>query len=317
MGALADGLQLMGTCRGEAAPNHQACSFDDGMMIVRDAFLVEPDDDLDLPAVVRRKAPPRPQQKRASRQAPRKIGMGEKLVSQAANNPGRVAAALFLTGCAGVIAWNALVLQNVRHPAPLFNVRDPAMAGAPMPLTPPAAQPLPPTRPGEAPEAQALAAHEQPLQLVPPPVEPPPAPAAPAPRASSRSAISDLIRSNGTPAPAPQPQRVQQAAVQASAPVQAPVRAPTVRDPIAEMIRLGGPVPTPPANVGQPASDGVLAGQRALARLGYGVRVDGEMGPGTRQAIQKFEQDRRLPITGTFNARTARELSAASGIAVQ
>jgi len=237
------------------------------------------------------------------------------------NNPGRVAAALFLTGCAGAIAWNALLMQDARHPAPLFSAREPAMSEegpvseAPMPLYPPAGeQPLPPARPGsEVFVAQPLATHEQPLQLVPPPGETAThAPASPAPRASSRGAISDLIRSNGVPPAAPQ--RTQQAA--APAPAQAPARAQTVRDPIAEMIRLGGPVPTPPANVGQ-SSDIVLSGQRALARLGYRLKVDGEMGPGTRQAIQRFEQDRRLPVTGTFNARTVRELSAASGIAVQ
>jgi peptidoglycan hydrolase-like protein with peptidoglycan-binding domain len=91
-----------------------------------------------------------------------------------------------------------------------------------------------------------------------------------------------------------------------------------VRDPIAEIIRMGGPVPTPPANVGRSdAGDLVLSGQRALARLGYGVKVDGMMGAGTRQAIERFEQDRRLPVTGEFGPRTVRELSAVSGIMVQ
>jgi peptidoglycan hydrolase-like protein with peptidoglycan-binding domain len=160
------------------------------------------------------------------------------------------------------------------------------------------------------PEAQALAAHEQPVSEA-------PAEAVPTSRSVSRSAITDLIRNNGVPSAAPQPPaRAQQAAAQA--PASAPARATTVRDPIAEMIRLGGPVPTPPANVGR--SDGgdiVLAGQRALARLGYGVKADGSMGPGTRQAIERFEQDRRLPVTGTFGPRTARELSSLSGIVVQ
>jgi peptidoglycan hydrolase-like protein with peptidoglycan-binding domain len=41
------------------------------------------------------------------------------------------------------------------------------------------------------------------------------------------------------------------------------------------------------------------------------------MGSGTRQAIERFEQDRRLPVTGEFNARTVRELTTASGITVQ
>ena len=49
---------------------------------------------------------------------------------------------------------------------------------------------------------------------------------------------------------------------------------------------MGGPVPVPPGNVGRPdPGDTVLAGQRALARLGYSVKVDGMMGSGTRQAI--------------------------------
>ncbi|WP_445501856.1 peptidoglycan-binding domain-containing protein [Microvirga sp. G4-2] len=282
---------------------------------MRDAFAAESDDDFDLPAVVRRKAPPRPQQRRAAKQPPRKIGLGERLVTQAMNHPGRMVAAVFLTGCAGAIAWNALLLQNVRHPAPLFTHRDPTVAVAPAPLPAPG-QPLPPARPGdERPEAQDMAVYEEPAGRAPAPVEAAPAPA---PRAASRSAISDLIRNNGVPSAAPQPQpaRTQQAAVQA--PVPASAHASTVRDPIAEMIRLGGPVPTPPANVGRPdGGDIVLSGQRALVRLGYGVKVDGGMGPGTRQAIQRFEQDRRLPVTGTFSPRTVRELSALSGIAVQ
>jgi hypothetical protein len=284
------------------------------MMLVRDAFAAETDDDFDLPAVVRRKASPRPQQKRAAKRAPRKVSLGERLAAHALKHPGRVVAAVFLTGCAGAIAWNALVLQNVRHPAPLFTQQDPAAAAAPVEMHA-STQPLPPSRPGaEVAEAQAIAVQEP--YHPPAPVETAPAPTASTPRNAPRSGIGDLIRNNGVPSPAAQ--RTQQAADPAPAPAAPPTRAQTVRDPIAEMIRLGGPVPTPPANVGRPdAADIVLSGQRALARLGYGVKVDGLMGPGTRQAIERFEQDRRLPVTGTFNSRTARELSAQSGIAVQ
>ena len=291
----------------------RCCSFKDGMMMVRDSFAAETDDDLDLPAVVRRKASPRPQQKRSARQTPRKAGLSERLMTQALKHPGRVVASVFLVSCAGAIAWNALLLQEVRHPAPLFTHPDPSMAAAPAPVPAPG-QPMPPARPGtEAPEAHAMAAFEQPEPL--PSAETAPAPAAPAPRTASRSGIGDLIRNNGVPTP---PQRAQQTAVQTPAPAPASSRAPTVRDPIAEMIRLGGPVPTPPANVGRPdGGDTVLSGQRALARLGYGVKVDGAMGPGTRQALERFEQDRRLPVTGTFSPRTVRELSTLSGIAVQ
>ena len=62
----------------------------------------------------------------------------------------------------------------------------------------------------------------------------------------------------------------------------------------------------------------VAAAQRALQKLGYGqVKVDGVFGQETRQAIERFERERRLTPTGELGPRTARELSAASGIRVE
>jgi hypothetical protein len=202
----------------------------------------------------------------------------------------------------------------VRHPAPLFNHSNPSQAAAaPVAATP---EMLPPARPGaETAEAQALMSPE-PIQHAAASAEAAPTQPASAPRPPARLAITDLVRGGGVPPAAPQPivRPMQNAAVAAPA----PQRAAAARDPIADMIRLAGPVPTPPANVGrQDPGDIVLAGQRALARLGYSVKVDGTMGPGTRQAIERFQQDRKLPVTGEFNGRTARELSAQSGIAVQ
>jgi peptidoglycan hydrolase-like protein with peptidoglycan-binding domain len=91
------------------------------------------------------------------------------------------------------------------------------------------------------------------------------------------------------------------------------------RDPIADLIRIGGGAPpTPPALVGKPDTRTVAAGQRALAKLGYRTaKVDGVMGPDTRLAIERFERERRIPVTGEFGGRTARELAALSGIAVE
>ena len=51
-------------------------------------------------------------------------------------------------------------------------------------------------------------------------------------------------------------------------------------------------------------------------KLGYVVRPDGVMGTGTRQALQMFEQSRKLSVTGDLNPRTLRELGAQSGIAI-
>ena len=272
---------------------------------MREALAARPDDDFVLSAPVRRKSAVRPK--------PKRIGAGERALSFVLGHPRQIVAAVLLTGCGGVIAWNALVQQSAPHPAPLFTQRD--AAPAPMPaqsrLLPPArpapafdeTQPFAPAQ--EAPGAHAAATSSQAS-----------APTVSTPKPPPRGAIAELIRNGGDTAPAAAANpRAAPPALQP--PPAAPAKAPATRDPIAEIIRMGGPVPKPPANVGRPDSgDAVLAGQRALAKLGYGIRPDGVMGAGTRQAIERFEQDRRLPVTGEFGPRTLRELSAASGIAV-
>ncbi|MBM6581344.1 peptidoglycan-binding protein [Microvirga sp. BT689] len=277
---------------------------------MREAFADQPDDDMDLPAVVRRKAPARPVQKRAAKPQ-RKPGPAERAAAFILGHPRQILAALLLTGCGGAIAWNALALQSSRHPAPLFNTREIVLAPEPEPE---ASQPLPPVRPGAQPHGELAAPMFHEAVAPPPSRETGAAPASSAAAPHSRSPIAEMIRNSGQPAPAAAPP----ARTQQQAPAAAPATRTAARDPIADMIRMGGPVPVPPANVGRPdPGDTVLAGQRALARLGYSVKVDGMMGSGTRQAIERFEQDRRLPVTGEFNARTVRELTTASGIAVQ
>jgi peptidoglycan hydrolase-like protein with peptidoglycan-binding domain len=41
------------------------------------------------------------------------------------------------------------------------------------------------------------------------------------------------------------------------------------------------------------------------------------MGPTTRQAIERFERERKIPVTGELGARTVRELAAQSGLPVE
>jgi hypothetical protein len=94
------------------------------------------------------------------------------------------------------------------------------------------------------------------------------------------------------------------------------------RDPIGEMIRAADTTGSaPPARVPEPSPDVqrmVAAAQRALVKLGYGpLKTDGIFGPGTRQAIERFERDRRLVESGELGPRTVRELSAQSGIKVE
>ena len=58
----------------------------------------------------------------------------------------------------------------------------------------------------------------------------------------------------------------------------------------------------------------VMAIQRALAEFGYGqIKPTGVYDPETRTAIEKFERDRRLPVTGQISDRFVRELAAMTG----
>jgi len=57
--------------------------------------------------------------------------------------------------------------------------------------------------------------------------------------------------------------------------------------------------------------------QRALTKYGYGqLKPTGTLGPDTQAAIQKFERERKLPVTGQISARLVRELSAVTGQAI-
>jgi hypothetical protein len=131
---------------------------------------------------------------------------------------------------------------------------------------------------GQAPEAAPPAVAPT------PPVRPPvtPAPAAvpqPPARAAARDAIGDMIRADTTGS-ASSPGRLADARGEPQRPV--------------------------------------AAAQRALGKLGYGpLKADGVFGPGTRQAIERFERDRHLTPTGELGPRTARELSVQSGIRVE
>jgi peptidoglycan hydrolase-like protein with peptidoglycan-binding domain len=70
-------------------------------------------------------------------------------------------------------------------------------------------------------------------------------------------------------------------------------------DPIAEMIA---------------PSKQIIAVQRALSEFGYGqIKPTGTLDPETQSAIQRFERERRLPVTGQLSHRVVRELAAITG----
>ena len=58
----------------------------------------------------------------------------------------------------------------------------------------------------------------------------------------------------------------------------------------------------------------ILAIQRALSDFGYGqIKPSGVYDAETRAAIEKFERDRKLPVTGQVSAALVRELATMTG----
>jgi hypothetical protein len=265
---------------------------------VREALAARSDDDFVVAAPARRNRAPA-QKGRAAKAAKPKLAMRALVFTW--NHPVEIFISAGLASAAAAIVWNALALQTTRHPAPLFGSRMP-------PIQP--TMPLPPSRPPEAAEGLSL------TNLV---------PAAPVPSAPAAPALSaPAFAPPHTPVPVPRPTRdpvgeaPAQPARSGSPQVVTPSRPAPARDPIGDLIRFGEPAPIPPGYVGRPdPARTVNAGQRALARLNYlSSKPDGILGPETRQAIEQFERDRRLPVTGELGPRTARELSTASGIPI-
>lgn len=132
----------------------------------------------------------------------------------------------------------------------------------------------------------------------------------------STAAVSSLPAALA-PAPAPLP-RVRPAEAEprvADKPVEAAAPAKQAMAPAA---------PRPPAPVHAAKSDPVgelivstrriAAVQRALTEYGYGqLKPTGVIGTDTQAAIQKFERDRKMPVTGQLSDRLIRDLTVLTG----
>jgi pyruvate/2-oxoglutarate dehydrogenase complex dihydrolipoamide acyltransferase (E2) component len=97
-----------------------------------------------------------------------------------------------------------------------------------------------------------------------------------------------------------------------------------VETPAAAPKTASAAAPPPPATAGAAHNDAiadllapsrrVLALQRALSQYGYGqIKPTGIVDAETRAAIEKFERERKLPVTGQPSDRVARELSGLTG----
>ena len=111
--------------------------------------------------------------------------------------------------------------------------------------------------------------------------------AAPKPAEQTGPRIIDMSATHTVTAPRP-PQTVPM-----------PVPSPRRNDPIADLI---GPSPR------------ILAVQRVLSNYGYGqIKPTGTLDDATSQAIEKFEREHKLPVSGRVSDRLVNELAAMTG----
>lgn len=86
-------------------------------------------------------------------------------------------------------------------------------------------------------------------------------------------------------------------------------------DPIGDLIGTST-APSSTASVGTSAR--IMAVQRVLSEFGYGqLRSSGTLDEPTSAAIQKFEADRKLPVTGRLSDRLLSELATMTGRPIQ
>lgn len=223
----------------------------------------------------------------------------------------------FAAACA--IVTNAVFLQSGPHPAPMFGSNVVNLAATP--------SLLPRPRPAEADVSESRSTEfrsnekgnelkASDLRISEPKVADK---TGEAKQAEPRTAdpMANLVRTTTTPSPSPQP------AVAAAAPQEHPVRAatpsPSPQPSMTAALSSSSSVMRPPA-LSPPltGSRRVAAVQRALTEYGYAqLKPTGTIGSDTQVAIQRFERDRKLPVTGQVSDRVVRELSAMIGHPVE
>jgi hypothetical protein len=99
---------------------------------------------------------------------------------------------------------------------------------------------------------------------------------------------------------------------------------PKAGDPLGNLLKATGALPTAASSIPRPpapipagptvGSRRVAAVQRALTEYGYGqLKPTGTIGSDTQAAIQKFERERKIPVTGQMSDRLVHELAAMIG----
>lgn len=200
------------------------------------------------------------------------------------HSPKDTLAGLVAVAAIGAIVANALFLQTGRHPAPMFGT----VINLPAPSSVPLSNPLPRPRPVGA-DTSPLEPKATEFRVEPKAVE----------RAAEKPAEKPVEATASTLRPG-------------SDPMTNLVKATTSTPPSA--MRPPAPIPMQQS----PAAKRIAGVQRALSEYGYGnLKITGAMGAETQSAIQKFEREHKMQVTGQVSDRLLRELGAAIGHPVE
>ena len=207
------------------------------------------------------------------------------------HNPKDMVAGLIAFAAVSAIIANAIFLQKGHHPSPMFGSSTVVAFPAPAQV----ANPLPKPRPLDAASSDT--------------------------KLDSRMLDSKPVNSANEPKPSLAAKPVEQRAadpvgnlLKAPAPPASPATTGAVARP---------PAAIPNATRTDPLGDlitntrRVAAVQRALTEYGYGqLKPTGNVGSDTAAAIQRFERERKLPVTGQVSDRMVRELATVTGRAI-
>ncbi|MDF0517032.1 peptidoglycan-binding domain-containing protein [Bradyrhizobium yuanmingense] len=202
------------------------------------------------------------------------------------HSPKDTLAGLVAVAAIAAIVANALFLQTGRHPAPMFGT----VINLPAPSSVPLSNPMPRPRPVGA-DTSPLEPRATEFR-----VEPKPAESKPVERAAEKPPEKPVEATAST---------------RSNDPMTNLVKATTSTPPAA----LRPPAPIPAQS---PAARRIAGVQRALSEYGYGnLKITGTMSGETQAAIQKFEREHKMQVTGQVSDRLLRELAAAIGRPVE
>jgi Putative peptidoglycan binding domain len=153
----------------------------------------------------------------------------------------------------------------------------------------------------------------------------------PSPMFGSVVALPAAELAPASPLPRPRPVEAATRPVEAS-PLEPKPAEPKAADPVANLLKATSAppvavsiVPRPPAPIPASSRNETIANsalgsrrvatvQRALTEYGYGqLKPTGIIGSDTQAAIQKFEREHKIPVTGQISDHLVRELTAMIG----